>query len=264
MRIKTKIGAALLAAGAAVAFSAWAGGDKVAFPANYDKGVLYSVTDRYDTKQYRELYASKEVVDAARAGKPIPNGAVLTMVVSKAVVDDKGNPVKDANGRFKKGDLAFYAVMEKRSGWGAEYPADMRNGEWEYQTFQPDKTVNEKANLKSCFTCHKPHDKQDFVISLAKLNATFPSAKATAKTGPGTVAIAEFLFGPEKIEVAKGGKVTWTNTDDSPHQVTVTGSNVRSGVMLRGQSETLTFNDVGTFDYICGLHPNMKGKIEVK
>ena len=49
--------------------------------------------------------------------------------------------------------------MEKRTGWGAEYADDMRNGEWEYQAFKSDKSVNDKANLKNCFTCHKPLDK---------------------------------------------------------------------------------------------------------
>ena len=38
----------------------------------------------------------------------------------------------------------------------------------------------------------------------------------------------------------------------------------RTGVMLKGQSETLTFDKPGTYGYICGLHPNMKGTIEVK
>ena len=41
----------------------------------------------------------------------------------------------------------------------------MRNGEWEYQAFKADKSVNDKAMLKNCFTCHKPLDKQDFVFS---------------------------------------------------------------------------------------------------
>ena len=47
-----------------------AGADKVAFPANYKDGVLYQVADRYDVKQYRELYASAAAIDAAKAGKP--------------------------------------------------------------------------------------------------------------------------------------------------------------------------------------------------
>ena len=61
--------------------------------------------------------------------------------------------------------------MEKRTGWGTEYPDDLRNGEWEYQAFKADKSVNDKANLKNCFVCHKPLDKQDFVFSYDKLKS---------------------------------------------------------------------------------------------
>ena len=88
-----------------------------------------------------------------------------------AVQDAQGNPVKDANGRFSKGNLIAYTVMEKRAGWGTEYPDNVRNGEWEYQAFTKDKTVNDKANLTACFNCHKPLDKQDFVFSYDKLKA---------------------------------------------------------------------------------------------
>ena len=149
-----------------------AGGDKVMFPENYAKGVLYTTVDRPDNKQFRELYAPKEAIDALKAGKPIPSGAVLTMVNYKAKLGADGNPEKDANGRFMKTDeIAGIAVMEKRAGWGTEYGDDIRNGEWEYQAFKADKTVNDKANLKSCFTCHKPLDKQDFVFSFEKLKS---------------------------------------------------------------------------------------------
>ena len=34
--------------------------------------------------------------------------------------------------------------------------------------------------------------------------------------------------------------------------------------MVFGRSAALGFNTAGTFDYICGLHPNMKGSVEVK
>jgi hypothetical protein len=149
-----------------------AGGDKVMFPENYAKGVLYTTVDRPDNKQFRELYAPKEAIDALKAGKPIPSGAVLTMVNYKAKLGADGNPEKDANGRFMKTDeIAGIAVMEKRAGWGTEYGDDIRNGEWEYQAFKADKTVNDKANLKSCFTCHKPLDKQDFVFSFEKMKS---------------------------------------------------------------------------------------------
>src|SRR6185503_12004208 len=77
-----------------------AGGDKVAFPADYAKGVLYTTVAPADNKQYRELYASKEAVDAVKAGKPIPSGTVLPRVQYKAVLNAAGEPEKDANGRF--------------------------------------------------------------------------------------------------------------------------------------------------------------------
>ena len=146
-----------------------AGGEKIVFPENYAQGVLYTTIDRPDNKQYRELYATPDAIAAVKAGQPIPSGTVLTLVQHKAKLDADGNPEKDANGRFIKGELVGYTVMEKRAGWGSEYPEETRNGEWEYQAFKADKTVNDKANLKNCFTCHKPLDKQDFVFSFQAL-----------------------------------------------------------------------------------------------
>jgi cytochrome P460 len=154
----------------AVAAQVRAGGDKVAFPENYAKGVLYTTVDRADNKQYRELYVSPpEAINAAKQGNPLPSGTVLTLLQYRAVLGADGNPTKDANGRFSKGDLIAYTVMEKRTGWGAEYPDAQRNGEWEYQAFLADRKVNDKANLTACFNCHKPLDKQDFVFSYDKL-----------------------------------------------------------------------------------------------
>src|SRR6266545_4817069 len=113
-----------------------AGPEKIKFPADWMSYVLYTTVDRYDVKQYRELYASSaEAVQAMKAGRPLPHGTVLTMVSYKAQLDPQGNPTKDANGRFMRGDMAGIAVMEKQAGWGTEYPPDLRNGEWEYAIF---------------------------------------------------------------------------------------------------------------------------------
>ena len=240
-----------------------AGPDKVHFPANYKNGMLYATVDRYDTKQYRELYTSADAVQAVKAGQPIPHGTVITMVVHKAQVDAQGNPLKDANGRFIKGEVANIAVMEKRAGWGSEYADELRNGEWEYSSFTPEGVFNEKANFQACFQCHKPHAQQDFVISLAKLAGTFPTAAVTAKTGPTDVHIASFAFAPGTMTVPIGVPITWTNADDSPHQIVIQGKPLRTAVLLKGQSETLRFDEPGTFQYACGLHPNMKGTVEV-
>jgi plastocyanin len=252
--------------GSLLAVQVRAGGEKVAFPENYASGALYAIVDRYDNKQYRELFITPaSALDAVRKGDPIPSGTVLTLIQYKAQVDAQGNPVKDANGRFVKGDLIAYAVMEKRTGWGTEYANDIRNGEWEYQAFTADKKVNDKANLTGCFQCHKPHAAQDFVISLASLKGTKPGEMARPQPGPGVVSIADFLFGPEKVTVAAGAPITWVNTDSSPHQVTIRGAKPqRTAVLLTGQSAQLSIAEAGSYEYICGLHPAMKGTIEVK
>ena len=141
---------------AAIGTQVRAGGDKIVFPEGFDKGVLYTTVDRADNKQYRELYTSQAAVDAAKKGEPMPDGTVVTLVQYRAKLGADGNPEKDANGRFIKGDLAAYTVMEKRKGWGAEYPENIRNGEWEYQAFTAAKQPNPNAKLTACFECHKP------------------------------------------------------------------------------------------------------------
>jgi hypothetical protein len=153
----------------AVTWQARAGGELVKFPEEYAKGQLYGSVDRTDIKEYREFYTSQAALDAVKKGQPIPSGTVITMVHYKAKLDEQGSPLKDANGRLVKGELSQYGVMEKRTGWGAEYPAELRNGEWEYQTFKADKSVNDKADLKRCFGCHKPKETQDFVFSFEQM-----------------------------------------------------------------------------------------------
>ena len=173
MTIRTRVTITSIAASAALAvvLAARAGGDKIAFPENYAKGVLYTTLDRADNKQYRELYTSAAAIDAAKKGQPLPSGTVITLVQYAAKLDPQGNPEKDASGRFIKTNLIGYTVMEKRAGWGTEYPDNVRNGEWEYQAFKADKTPNTGANLTACFNCHKPLDKEDYVFSYDKMKA---------------------------------------------------------------------------------------------
>ncbi len=157
-------------ASSAVALTVYAqgatfGGDKIKFPS--DLGMLYAKIDRADNKQFREYYASPAAVDAAKKGQPLPPGTVLTGVLFKAKLDDKGEPSKGADGRFIKDDLIGYIVMEKQAGWGASIPAELRNGEWEYQAFTAAKAVNDKANLKACYECHrdKAGSSKEFVFT---------------------------------------------------------------------------------------------------
>jgi len=74
---------------------------------------------------------------------------------------------------------------------------------------------------------------------------------------------------PASATVAKGGKVTWTNSDPVPHTVTSTGtlpsgaSNFDSGNMNQNATYTVTFTVDGTYQYKCTYHPWMHGTVTV-
>jgi hypothetical protein len=164
--------AAVAAAGLAASIPVRAGGDKVLFPYSYAEGVRYMTFDHVASKTFRELYTSPEAAVAATKGEPLPDRTVITMVNYAVKLDAQGNPEKDADGRFIKTDtIAGYGVMEKRAGWGSEYPDTVRNGEWEYQLFKADQSPNTAAKLGACFECHKPQAKQDFVFSYDRMKS---------------------------------------------------------------------------------------------
>jgi hypothetical protein len=166
------VGTIITIAGLAAASEVQTGADQVAFPENYANGVVYLTIDRPQNKQVTAYYASQEAIEAATKGMPLPSGTVIAAVAFSAQLDEQGNPLKDAGGRFiKTNNIQGYRVMEKRAGWGTDYPEAKRNGDWEYQVFRADKSVNPTADLNACFNCHKPQDKQDFVFTYDKLKA---------------------------------------------------------------------------------------------
>jgi hypothetical protein len=67
--------------------------------------------------------------------------------------------------------LFRYFVMERRTGWGAAYPSEKHNGDWEYQAFNADKSVNHNENLDRCFPCHKSLVQQYFVWTLDRMRS---------------------------------------------------------------------------------------------
>jgi hypothetical protein len=58
---------------------------------------------------------------------------------------------------------------KKRTGWGAQYPPEKHNGEWEYQAFNADKSVNHNENLDRCFSRSKAP--QDFVWTFDQMKS---------------------------------------------------------------------------------------------
>jgi hypothetical protein len=144
-----------LGAGAAIAIlgvgtaSSHAETNLVRFPEGFDRGVRYATVQRGNITE--EIYANPETIEAVKAGRPIPSGAVLTLVDSR------------------DGKLFRYVVMEKRTGWGGGRSESNRTGEWEFQWFTPSKAVKADEDLARCQACHNSQAGNDFVWTFNRL-----------------------------------------------------------------------------------------------
>lgn len=67
------------------------------------------------------------------------------------------------------GATTYYSGMELRAGWGQGVPQLLRNGDWGYALFNPEKVRGEKNNYAMCLACHKSVAGDSFVFTLSKL-----------------------------------------------------------------------------------------------
>jgi plastocyanin len=70
-------------------------------------------------------------------------------------------------------------------------------------------------------------------------------------------------YRPAVLAVAKGTRVEWRNDDPFPHTATLPGL-FDSKSIAAGARWSFAANKVGRHDYICTLHPNMKGTLVVE
>jgi plastocyanin len=93
-----------------------------------------------------------------------------------------------------------------------------------------------------------------------------PSADGGTPAGGGTeVSMENIKFNPTDVTIKPGETVTWVNDDSVGHDVT--GDDFKSGDpggMQNGATFEHTFETAGTFDYVCTVHPGMKGSVTVK
>ncbi|MBV8702202.1 MAG: cupredoxin family copper-binding protein [Acetobacteraceae bacterium] len=77
------------------------------------------------------------------------------------------------------------------------------------------------------------------------------------------VAIDSFAFSPTPLTVARGTTVTWENRDDIPHAIYCPALDLHSHQLDTNETFGHRFDQVGTFDYNCSIHPHMRGRIVV-
>jgi plastocyanin len=84
------------------------------------------------------------------------------------------------------------------------------------------------------------------------------------------VSMEDITFKPGTVEVPVGGTVTWVNDDSVGHDVTKSGgpgpdfASGEPGAMASGDTFDQKFETAGKIDYVCTVHPGMKGTVTVK
>jgi len=86
---------------------------------------------------------------------------------------------------------------------------------------------------------------------------------ALAVPGETHLSIDNFTFRPDVITVSVGTKIVWENNDDIPHSIVETTGKFHSAALDTEDKFSFTFDKAGIFEYFCGLHPHMTGKIVV-
>ncbi len=85
-----------------------------------------------------------------------------------------------------------------------------------------------------------------------------------ARAEDAAVQIDNFAFSPPSLTVKAGTTVTWRNKDDIPHTVASSTRVFKSKALDTDDSYSFTFNEPGSYQYFCSLHPHMTAKIVVE
>lgn len=106
-----------------------------------------------------------------------------------------------------------------------------------------------------------------YVLAAILAVALVGCAAESTPLGPGavtddpTVSLENVSFSPAAVTVRPGTTVTWEWNDGSL-QHDVVFDDFESEIMASG-TFTHTFEEPGTYEYVCSLHSNMKGTVFV-
>ena len=98
------------------------------------------------------------------------------------------------------------------------------------------------------------------IVATAALGVipTLPAVAANAE-----VDIDNFAFSPKELTVKAGTTIVFRNRDDIPHLVAGAKGEFHSKALDTDDTFEFTFAKAGTYNYFCGLHPQMQGTIVV-
>jgi hypothetical protein len=136
---------ALLAA--AVVLAGWpvhAETNRVRFP-ELDQLVHYTTVKRGNVTEH--ILTTRDAMEAVKNGRPIPDGTHFVLA------------------DHRDGKIYRYFVMEKGDAFGTDYDDRRRTGNWQFQWFWPDKSVNMSENTARCQSCHRSQSGSEYLYT---------------------------------------------------------------------------------------------------
>ena len=95
----------------------------------------------------------------------------ITGATTRTLRNADKKPVTGPDGFYTPDKLVLYTAMAQGTGWGKDIPEMLRNGDWNYAVFTPDKQQRPGVNQAECLGCHKPLDKESYLFTLKQLAA---------------------------------------------------------------------------------------------
>ncbi len=142
---------------------------RITLPANLSGFTHYMTFNHKGRKQLRKVYANRVALEAAKAGRQLPDGSVIVVEAFKAKLGPDKKPIVGADGFYVSVGRAGFTAMERQAGWGDDFPDLIRNGNWHYGVFKADRSVRPGVNQATCLACHKPLANDSYLFSLKAL-----------------------------------------------------------------------------------------------
>jgi hypothetical protein len=119
--------------------------NRVKFPENLNQLVHYTTVRRGNVTEH--ILTTREAIEAIKSRQPIPAGTHFVLA------------------DHRDGELYRYFVMEKGAGWGTDYDDRRRTGDWQFQWFWPDRSVNMNENTARCQSCHRGQEGSEYLFT---------------------------------------------------------------------------------------------------
>jgi plastocyanin len=161
-------------------------------------------------------------------------------------------------------EIEIEGVDEDHSGPGGG--GDDDGFKFESEAFGPGETIEIPMDLPAglykveCFVAD--HDDMGMEAML-QVRPGAPLVRVERAPSGDAVEIVDFGFSPTELEVPVGTDVEWVNDDPAAHTVTADDDAFDSGTLDPGATFATRFEQVGTYRYLCQIHPSMRGTVRV-